>query len=90
MAIRFILTGYVNRLMNQAFYDKLEDGTFTGRIPQCKGVIAFGNSLRECDDGLRSTLEDWVLVGLQLGHHLPVIDKIDLNKRPTYEQVDTL
>jgi predicted RNase H-like HicB family nuclease len=69
MAIRFILTGYVNRLMNQAVYDKLEDGTFTGRIPQCKGVIAFGNSLRECDDELRSTLEDWVLVGLQLGHH---------------------
>lgn len=90
MAIRFILTGYVNRLMNQAVYDKLEDGTFTGRIPQCKGVIAFGNSLRECDDELRSTLEDWVLFGLQLGHHLPVIDKIDLNKRPTYEQVDTL
>lgn len=90
MAIRFILTGYVNRLMNKAVYDKLEDGTFTGRIPQCKGVIAFGNSLRECDDELRSTLEDWVLLGLQLGHHLPVIDEIDLNKRPTYEQVDTL
>ncbi|MFC2155309.1 type II toxin-antitoxin system HicB family antitoxin [Acidobacteriota bacterium] len=69
MAIRFILTGYVNRLMNQAVYDKLQDGTFTGRIPQCKGVIAFGNSLRECDDELRSTLEDWVLVGLQLRHH---------------------
>lgn len=90
MAIRFILTGYVDLLMNKAVYDKLEDGTFTGRIPQCKGVIAFGNSLRECDDELRATLEDWVLLGLQLGHHLPVINEIDLNKRPTYEQVDTL
>ena len=82
MAVRFVLTGYVGQLMDQALYDKLEDGTFTGRIPECKGVIAFGNTLRQCEDELRSTLEDWVLVGLKLGHHLPVIKGIDLNKRP--------
>ena len=82
MAVRFVLTGYVGQLMDQALYDKLEDGTFSGRIPKCKGVIAFGNTLRQCEDELRSTLEDWVLVGLKLGHHLPVIKGIDLNKRP--------
>lgn len=91
MAVRFILTGYVNQLMNQAVYDKLEDNTFSGRIPQCRGVIAFGDTLRECDDELRSTLEDWVLVGLKLGHHLPVINDMDLNRKPAYEQqVDSL
>ncbi|HLP59593.1 MAG TPA: type II toxin-antitoxin system HicB family antitoxin [Candidatus Deferrimicrobium sp.] len=90
MAVRFILTGYVNRLMNQAVYDKLEDGTFAGRIPPCKGVIAFGSTLKECEDELHSTLEDWVLLGLQLGHHLPVIRGINLNKRPAYEQVVAL
>ncbi len=79
MAVRFVLTGYVGQLMDQALYDKLEDGTFSGRIPECKGVIAFGNTLRQCEDELRSTLEDWVLVGLKLGHHLPVIKGIDLN-----------
>jgi len=90
MAVRFVLTGYVGQLMDQALYDKLEDGTFSGRIPECKGVIAFGNTLRQCEDELRSTLEDWVLVGLKLGHHLPVIKGIDLNKRPTYEQMGAL
>jgi hypothetical protein len=68
MAVRFILTEYVSQLMAHALYDKLEDSTFTGRIPQCKGVLAFGNTLRECEDDLRSTLEDWILVGLKLGH----------------------
>jgi hypothetical protein len=68
MAVRFILTDYVNQLMAHAVYDKLEDSTFTGRIPQCKGVLAFGTTLRECEDELRSTLEDWILVGLKLGH----------------------
>jgi hypothetical protein len=29
---------------------------------------------------LRSTLEDWLLLGLQLGHKLPVIDGINLNR----------
>ena len=90
MAVRFILTGYVNQLMNEAVYDKLEDGSFAGRIPLCKGVIAFGDTLRKCEDELHSTLEDWILIGLKMGHYLPVVGDIDLNKKPTHEQVGTL
>jgi predicted RNase H-like HicB family nuclease len=85
MAIRFVLTGYVEQAMADASYDKLEDGTFVGRIPACKGVIAFGATLRECEEELRSTLEDWILVGLKLKHSLPVIAGINLNKDPDYE-----
>ena len=66
------MSDYVEMAMNQAEYDKLEDETFAGRIPQFKGVVAFARSLRECESELRSTLEDWVLVGLKLGHELPV------------------
>jgi len=87
MEIRFVLTEYVERAMACAVYDKLEDGIFAGRIPQCKGVVAFGATLRECEDELRATLEDWILVGLKLGHPLPVIAKIDLNREPGYEPV---
>jgi len=90
MAIRYILSEYVDQAMAQAVYDKLEDGTFAGRIPSCKGVVAFGATLRECEDELRSTLEDWILVGLKLGHSLPVIGGIDLNKEPIREPVDTV
>jgi len=90
MGIRFVLTEYVSQLMAQAIYDKLEDGSFVGRIPQCKGVVAFGATLRECEDELRSTLEDWILVGLKLGHPLPVVAGIDLNKEPACESVDAV
>src|SRR3972149_3895372 len=79
MTVRYILTDYVNQLMAKAVYDKLEDGTFSGRIPSCKGVVAFGSTLRDCEEELHSTLEDWILVGLKLGHPLPVIAKINLN-----------
>ena len=85
---QFVLTDYVERALAQAGYDKLEDGTFTGQIPPCKGVVAFGDTLRECQDELRSTLEDWIFVGLKLGHSLPVIAGIDLNKEPLREPVE--
>jgi len=88
--LRGILTGYIKKALAQAEYDKLEDGTFAGRIPACKGVIAFGATLRECETELRSTLEDWVLLGLKLGHQLPVIDQYDLNQEPSYEPMATV
>lgn len=90
MSTPFILTGYIDRAMAQAEYDKLDDGTFSGRIPACSGVIAFGATLPECESELRSTLEDWVLVGLKLKHPLPVLDGLDLNREPKYEPMDAL
>lgn len=87
MKVQFVLTDYVNQLMAHAVYDKLEDSTFAGKIPQCKGVVAFGKTLRECEDELRSTLEDWILLGLKLGHTLPVIAGFDLNREPIHEPV---
>jgi predicted RNase H-like HicB family nuclease len=88
MGARYILSEYVDQAMAEAGYDKLEDGTFTGRIPSCKGVVAFGATLRECEEQLRSTLEDWILLGIKLGHPLPMIGGIDLNKEPTREPMD--
>ena len=90
MPTKYILTEYVDQATAQAEYDKLEDGTFSGRIPACQGVVAFGATLRQCQDELRSTLEDWIFVGLKLGHSFPVMAGIDLNKEPTRESVDTL
>jgi len=90
MAIQRILSEYIEQAMAQAIYDKLEDATFAGRIPFCKGVLAFGTTLPKCEEDLHSTLEDWILVGLKLGHSLPVIGNLDLNKEPIREPVDAV
>ena len=84
MTVQFILTDYVDRAMAQAVYDKLEDNTFAGKIPSCSGVVAFAETLRDCEAELHSVLEDWLLVGLKMKHVLPVIDGIDLNQEPAY------
>ncbi|MBU1626982.1 type II toxin-antitoxin system HicB family antitoxin [bacterium] len=88
--IRYILTDYLEAAMAKAVYDKLEDGTYSGRIPQCKGVISFGTTLKECEAELRSTLEDWIFVGLKFRHELPVISNIDLNREPSCEPVEAM
>lgn len=88
--MEFTLTDYIDAAMSSAEYDKLEDGSFAGRIPKCKGVLAFATTLKECEDELRSTLEDWIVVGLKLGHRLPVISEINLNRRPRRESLVSL
>jgi predicted RNase H-like HicB family nuclease len=90
MNAHYILTDYIDRAIAEAEYDKLEDGSFSGGIGSCKGVVAFGATLKECEGELRSTLEDWILVGLKLGHTLPVVDGIDLNREPEYEPVEAV
>ncbi len=90
MRVRFVLTEYVEHLMAEAVYDKLEDGTYSGRIPDCVGVVAFGKTLKECEEELRSTLEDWIWLGLRMGHVLPVVAGIDLNIRLGDERMESL
>lgn len=90
MAANLILSDYIRQAMAQAEYDKLEDDTFSGEIQSCMGVIAFGETLQECESELRSTLEDWIVVGLKLGRSLPVISEIDLNWEPKPEQMDSV
>jgi predicted RNase H-like HicB family nuclease len=73
----FPITAYIEAALELARYDKLDDGSFAGELPKLKGVAAFGKTLRECEVELRSMLEDWILVGLRLGHKLPMLAGIE-------------
>jgi predicted RNase H-like HicB family nuclease len=76
IAMTFVLTTYIEAAMALASYDKLEDGSFAGEIKKLPGVIAFARTLKQCEAELRSTLEDWILVGLRLGHELPRLARV--------------
>ena len=86
----YILSNYISKALSKATYEKLEDESYAGRIPACPGVVAFGSSLRLCEEELQSTLEDWVLVGLKKGHELPIIAGIDLNKEISREPLEAM
>ncbi|MBW1720197.1 MAG: type II toxin-antitoxin system HicB family antitoxin [Deltaproteobacteria bacterium] len=83
-----MLIKYINKAMSKAVYDKLDDTSYSGKIPQCPGVIAFGESLYQCQQELESSLEGWLIVRIRHGDKLPVLDRIDLNKRmPSLKEV---
>ena len=85
-----MLTRYIEAAMHRATYSLIEDdGTFYGRIPECQGVWAEAETLEACRDELQEVLEGWIILGLRLGHTLPVIDEIDLTPdltKPLQEQ----
>lgn len=76
---RPMLTRYICAAMRQATYELLEDGTFYGEIPPCKGVWSNADSLEACREELQDSLEEWIILGLRLGHKLPVVDDLDVN-----------
>ena len=75
--------------MSSATFDKLDDGTFAGAIPSCQGVVAFGDTLMECRRLLQSTPEGWPLLGLRMGHAVPVLAGPTLNGELAREPLDS-
>jgi predicted RNase H-like HicB family nuclease len=72
-----MLTGYIQAAMRHAHYEIMDDPKpFFGSIPECEGVWATGKTLEACREELQSVLEDWSVLGLRMGHPIPVIDGI--------------
>jgi len=68
--------------MRRATYEILSDGTFYGEIPGFQGVYANAKTLEDCREELREVLEGWIVLGLRMGHLLPVVDGIELAVEP--------
>ncbi|MFQ5830203.1 MAG: type II toxin-antitoxin system HicB family antitoxin [Candidatus Methylomirabilia bacterium] len=69
---------YVEKALRSAHYDKLEDGTFYGEIPQLRGVLATADTLEECRNQLAEVVEEWVLVRVAKGLAIPPLGKIEV------------
>lgn len=74
-----MITSYLHEAMCRAKYKILEDGTYYGWVGELPGVWDGAASLEECREELESVVEDWLLLGLRLGHHIPPLGNIDLN-----------
>ncbi|WP_316437265.1 type II toxin-antitoxin system HicB family antitoxin [Leptolyngbya sp. NK1-12] len=74
-----ILTDYIRAAMKQATYELLEDGTFYGEIPACPGVLTNADTLEDCREMLQDALEGWIILGLRLGHEMPVLEDNSLS-----------
>jgi predicted RNase H-like HicB family nuclease len=70
-----MLSHYIAAAMNRAQIRWLpDDKTWYGEIPGLDGVWATGETEAACRDELQEVLEEWVALGLRLGHDIPEID----------------
>lgn len=75
-----MLTDYINVAMQKAHYEILPDNEgYFGKIERLQGVWANASTLEGCREELREVLEEWILLGIKMGHTIPVIDGIDVN-----------
>jgi predicted RNase H-like HicB family nuclease len=75
-----MLTAYINAAMRIAHYELLDGGGgYIGKIPGLQGVWANSDTLEACRDELREVLGEWIILGLKMNHHIPVIDGIEMN-----------
>ena len=74
-----MLTAYIAAAMRKAHYEILPDGEgHYGSIEGLPGVCGQAESLEACREELREVLEEWIVLGLRLGHPIPAIDGMTL------------
>ena len=74
-----MLTAYITAALRKAHYELLSgDEGYFGTIQGLDGVWAQAASLEECRDELQEVLEEWIILGLRMGHPIPAIDGIAL------------
>ena len=72
-------TEFIKAAMQDAVYEWIPgDGQYYREIPGLQGVWAAAESLEQCRRELREVLEDWLVLGIQLGHDIPSIHGISL------------
>ena len=77
-----IMPEYIRAAMRHIEYETIEEsGSVFATIPGFDGLWASALTKAEVNEELESALEGWILLGIALGHEIPVIDEIDLTVR---------
>jgi len=75
-----MLAEYIKAAIQQATYKILDGGEgYLGEIPGFPGLWANAPTLEACQVELEEALEEWILLGLKLGHTLPEIEGVALD-----------
>lgn len=78
-----MLVEYIQAVIGNAEYKKLEDGNWFAEIPGFEGVWANGKSVEECRKELVEVMEEWLIFKIQDKDPIPVIKGIDINIKET-------
>lgn len=66
-----MLTEFINKQIEKAKYELIDDGTYYGEIPGLRGVWANASKLEDCRKELQEVLEGWLILKLRDGDSIP-------------------
>ena len=75
---KMILLNYCEKALQKAQYKRLNDGTWFAEIEGFQGVWGNGLTVEECRQDLLEVLEEWIILKLQDGDPLPIIDGLEI------------
>jgi len=70
---------YLDRAMEKAVFDVLDDGTIVGEVPPLQGVLATAPTKEACRKQLVDVIEGWILVRVSRGLDIPSIDGLTIS-----------
>jgi len=72
---RHMFAEYIAAALERAKYEVIDDPEpYYASVPGLQGVWATGKTVEECRKELISTIEEWIVLGLRMGHPIPPID----------------
>ena len=73
-----LLVDYSEKALKKAKYKRLNDGTWFAEIDGFQGVWGNGLTIEECRQDLLEVLEEWIILKLQDGDNLPIVDDLQI------------
>ncbi|WP_232287201.1 type II toxin-antitoxin system HicB family antitoxin [Crocosphaera watsonii] len=73
-----LLVDYCEKALKKAKYKRLNDGTWFAEIDGFQGVWGNGLTIEECRQDLLEVLEEWIILKLQDGDNLPIVDDLQI------------
>jgi predicted RNase H-like HicB family nuclease len=71
---------YIAAALERAKYEAIDDPEpYYASVPGLQGVWATGKTVEECRKELISTIEEWIVLGLRMGHPITPIDGQAIN-----------
>lgn len=65
-----MITKYIQKALERARYEQLENGSLCATVPGLRGVMTIGRDLDQCRTELAEVVEEWILV--RVARHLDV------------------
>ena len=74
-----MLTKFIRAAMQDAMYECLPGHrSYYGEIPGFPGVWANADTLEQCRSELQEVMEDWLTLGIRMGHDIPSVEGLSL------------